>query len=391
MLRFREVISKDNSIDRIHKNVLFVSARSVSRAGGVQTFFYNMVQFSPPEYEYTWYCPGSEDKDFGEEIRLLGVSLVTGELNLFQCSQEELYHTVTRDIWQLCHKKKYDIIHVNTGILNFETFVITLARVCGIPERIAHSHNCLPIIKTNLLNRVKHYAAQKVLLFNATKLAACSAKAAENLFGLKKAQEAFIFPNGVDISKFAFSLKERNIYRKDLGLDHMFVLGTVSVFNKQKNHRFLIEVFRMVAERKDNARLLLVGGGRLKEEILQQIVQFGLSQKVVFAGYTDRVGEYLSAMDVFMFPSLYEGLGNAVIEAQISGLPCVMSDGVPSEAKVTEKVLFLSLNQEPSEWADQILKINLNSIEERARAWEKVSGTRYDCTKLGRFISELYG
>ncbi len=122
-----------------------------------------------------------------------------------------------------------------------------------------------------------------------------------------------------------------------MSLGNNLVIGHVGIFNKVKNYQFLLEVFREVACRNSRARLLLVGGGWLEKEIRMQVKQYGLEQKVIFTGYTGRVSEYLCAMDMFVLPSLYEGMPLSAIEAQTSGLPCVISDWVPPEVVLTEK------------------------------------------------------
>ena len=371
------------------KNILLVSARSLTRHG-VQTSILNIVKASSPSFTFTWYCPGTEDNAFAEEVRREGVTVVTGGLDLFACDQKTYYRTVVRDIRRLCREKKYDIIHVNTGVVKFQAVVLLTAMLCGVPERIAHSHNCIPFTAAGALSRLKRFVLEKTVCFTATKMAACSREAAAALFGEKKGGNARIILSRIDTEKFAFSSEKRDQLHRTPALEGNPVIGHVGVFNKQKNHHFLLEVFREVARRNSRARLLLVGGGRLEKEIRLQVEQYGLEQKVIFTGYTDRVSEYLCAMDVFLLPSLYEGFGIVSLEAQASGLPCIVSDTTPIEAKAAENFTFLPLNGGVTLWADKLLSVEPVSDAERAKAWMTVRDAGYDVKDLRQYIPMLY-
>lgn len=378
----------DKTVEK--KNILLVSARGLTRHG-VQNTILDIIRVSPPSYSFTWYCPGTEEKSFAEEVRREGVTVVTGGLDLFSCDQKTQYKKVARDIRRLCRENKYDIIHVNTGVIKFQAVVLLTAMLCGVPERIAHSHNSIPFTATGNLSRFKRFALEKTVCFTATKMAACSREAAKALFGAKKARNALIILNRIDTEKFAFSSEKRDRLRMELALEGNLVIGHVGVFNKVKNHRFLLEVFREVASRNSRARLLLVGSGRLEKEIRLQIKQYGLEQKVIFAGYTDRVSEYLCAMDIFVLPSLYEGMPLSAIEAQTSGLPCVVSGRVPPEIMLTENISILPLDGGVALWADKLLAVEPMSNAERAKAWMTVRDAGYDVKALGQYIPMWYG
>lgn len=373
------------------KNILLMSARSITRYG-VQTFLLNLIRSAPPEYSFTWYCPGGKERAFAEEVRREGVTVVTGGLDLFQCGLKTQCKTVMRDIWRLCHEKKYEVIHVNTGLVQFQVAALLSAWLSGVPRRIAHSHNYVPINAPRFsASRIKRFIYGKTVLLLATRTAACSHLAAEALFGKAGAQKAVVFPVGIDTERFAFSRERREVCRKKLALEGNFVLGHVGVINKQKNHRFLLDVFREIAGRNSCARLLLVGDGILEKEIRQQVKQYGLEQKVIFTGRTDRVSEYLCAMDVFVLPSVYEGMPATVVEAQASGLPCVVSDQVTPEVKLTENVSFLPLAGGAELWAEKLLAVTPRSDAERADSWTAVRDAGYDLRDMGGYVEQLYG
>lgn len=372
------------------KNILLVSARSMTRHGA-QTSILNIIKVSPSSYTFTWYCPGTEDKAFAEEVRREGVTVVTGGLDLFSCDQKTQYRTIARDIWRLCHENRYDIIHVNTGVVKFQAVVLLIAMLCGVPERIAHSRSSIPFVSAGSLSRLKRFVLEKTVCFTATRMTACSQEAARALFGEKKARNALVILNRIDTEKYAFSCEKRDILRKELSLNGCLVIGHVGVFNTVKNHQFLLEVFREVACRNSRARLLLVGAGRLKNEMCMKVKQYGLEQKVIFTGHTDRVSEYLCAMDIFVLPSLYEGMPLSAIEAQASGLPCVVSDQVPPEVELTENVAFLPLGGGGMFWADKLLAVKPRSDADRADSWKAVRDAGYDLRDTGRYVEQLYG
>ena len=295
-----------------------------------------------------------------------------------------------RDIWRLCHEKKYDVIHVNTGVVKFQAVVLLTSMLCGVPKRIAHSRNSIPFTATGTLSRFKRSVLEKTVCFAATKMVACSQEAARALFGERQAKKALVILNRIDTEKLAFSSEKRDQLRRELALDGNLVIGHVGAFNKQKNHRFLLEVFLEVVCRNSHARLLLVGSGRLEEEIHLLIKQYSLEQKVIFTGCTDKVSEYLCAMDVFVLPSLYEGMPLSAIEAQTSGLPCVVSDRVPPEVLLTENISILPLDGGVALWADKLLAIEPMSDAKRANAWMTIRDAGYDMKDLGQYIPMLY-
>lgn len=372
------------------RHILYVSARSLSR-GGVQMVFLNMLRHSPPEYSYTWYFPGKQDECFAEEFRREGVKLVCGGVDLFHCKREKLYRKVMSDIWCLCHEEKYDILHVNTGIRSFQAVALAAGRWSRVPRRIAHCHSCdAPDHREKLSGKILWLATQMLIRYGATDYAGCSRKAAQYLCGAERLKDAMIIPNPVEVMNYAFSKQTRDRRREELGLKDALVFGHVGVFNGVKNQKFLVDVLHEAVLYNEKARLLFVGEGRLEEETRQYAAKLGLGKKVVFKGYTGHVGEYLSAMDVFVFPSRYEGLGNAVIEAQISGLPCVMSDVIPPEANVTGECLCLPLKIGPKKWAEQLMKTPVPPDSARAQAWKRVRGTACDSDNTEMYLRKLY-
>lgn len=182
--------------------------------------------------------------------------------------------------------------------------------------------------------------------------------AAKYTFGARsyKAGECKILPNAVDLNVFCYDSMGRQQIRKELGIDpDILLVGHVGRFDAQKNHMYLLNVFVEILKRNPSSRLLLVGCGTLEGKIRQEASRLGIAERVIFAGVRSEIPQILSAMDVFVFPSLYEGMPNTVIEAQATGLPCVIADTITREADITGLVRYMSLQDSPELWAQAAL------------------------------------
>lgn len=248
----------------------------------------------------------------------------------------------------------YDVVHIHTGSKNY--YILKAAARYGINIRVAHSHNTdfqmkNPIVK--LLGDAMKIPLNKY----ATHKCGCSKDACEWLFGKQSVErgESQVVLNGVNSSLFSFDKSMRNDIRKELNLDGKFVLGHIGRFENQKNHSFLIDIFAEVVARKPESALLLVGIGSLQHILEQKVANLGLTDKVIFLGFRSDRERILQAMDSFVFPSLYEGLGIVLIEAQISGLPLFASTGIPKDLEVLPEITYLPLDNNTKEWADAIL------------------------------------
>ncbi len=204
------------------------------------------------------------------------------------------------------------------------------------------------------LNNIIHNFSRNILSRLVTKKVAPSKEAAKWLFGEKNCDDVIYVKNGVDMSFYAFNEKSRIAKRKELNISNKaIVIGHVGRFNTQKNHEFLIDIFNQIHIKNPESYLLLIGEGPLKEKIAEKISKYNISEFVKFAGNRKDVNELYSAMDLFVFPSLYEGMPNTVIEAQANGLRCFVSDTITKEANITNQVQYCSLN-DIKEWIDII-------------------------------------
>ena len=162
--------------------------------------------------------------------------------------------------------------------------------------------------------------------------------------------------NGIDTEKFRFDPVFRREKRKELRMEDDYVICHVGRFHDQKNHTFIVDVFRELCQLQPRCKLMLIGIGPLQEQIKEKVAGLGLSDKVMFLGQITDVHRMLSAADAFLFPSLYEGLPLTLVEAQASGLPVICSDAITDECHLTQEYEVLSLDTPPQEWAKAVLK-----------------------------------
>lgn len=283
---------------------------------------------------------------------------------------------------------EYKIVHAHLN--SYCTWVLMMAKRNGVPVRIAHSrnsgmdHNWKAIFK---------YLSKIFVNEPTTHKFACSNQAGEWLFGKKGILPPNFFrviPNGFNLNKFKFDEVLRCSKRNELGLteDQMAVV-LVGRLTFQKNHTFLFDVFEEILKEKQNAKLYLIGDGELRNELKELASRKSIAEKVVFVGNIPNVGEYLQAMDVMIFPSVYEGFGTVVIETQCIGLPTLASDVLPRETKITECLDFMSPTKDSADaWAKKAIDM-YNSIKRKPRN-QDVKNAGYDIEDSYKLLSDFY-
>lgn len=280
--------------------------------------------------------------------------------------------------------KEYKLIHGH--LMSTASIYLKIAKKHGL-KTIAHSHaisfgyGFLAIIKRIMQKQIYRYADY---------MFACSVPAGKWFFGpgVTSQPNFKVVPNGIEVSKYSFNPLTRQEVQNEFKISNSKVLGHVGSYNKWKNHDFLISVFKKVNEDYPDTLMLLVGEGKLKKKIAQIIEKNGLADRVIMTGSRRDVNRLLQAMDVFIFPSHFEGFGNAVTEAQAAGLPCVVSDRVPYEVKITELVEFVSLDKGIGVWADKIIAKFDNS--ERKNMSEEITKAGYDIKPIAKWYETFY-
>ena len=274
---------------------------------------------------------------------------------------------------------EYKIVHVHQDCLS--SVILRAAAQHNIPVRIAHSHNANQ--DKNLKYPIKLWYKRSIPKYT-TNLFACGKDAGDWMFGGAPYQ---IINNAIDATAYSFNPKKRIEMRHQLGLADKLIIGHVGRFNPQKNHPFLLDIFAALLRKEPNAVLLLVGGGEDMLKIQAKAHALGIAEHVRFLGVRGDVADLMQAMDVFVFPSLYEGLGIVLIEAQAAGLPCVVSDTIPREAYLTDLVTAERLSSSTETWADNILeKRNFPRIDRRA----EIAAHGFDITTEAVKLQEFY-
>lgn len=275
---------------------------------------------------------------------------------------------------------EYKIVHVHQDCLS--SVALQCASECGISVRIAHSHNSNQdknwkyIVKRYYMKQIPHYA---------TDFFACGKAAGDWMFGGRSYQ---MLNNAIDTVGYRYAPEKASRMRNQLQLGDAVVIGHVGRFTPQKNHAFLVDVFSECVKINPNVRLLLVGNGDGRKQIEQKVFALGLDDKVIFTGVRSDVNELMQAMDVFVFPSLYEGLPVTMIEAQAAGLPCVISDRVSQECIVTRGlVTSRKLEEAPSQWAKHILG---QAVLPRENHLSEIAASGYDITAAAKHLETFY-
>lgn len=297
-----------------------------------------------------------------------------------------------KDIVDVLRQNKYDVIHTHTDCIG--AYILSIAKREGVAVRIAHSHNTNTPVKVCGLKSFLHNMFWEYCRYDirrqANRYMACSVAAANWLFGRKRVKQnkVYMLHNAIDLKKFCYNPETRDKLRKKLGLEGCYVIGHVGRFSYQKNHEYLIRIFHQVVRRESSARLLLVGDGELKSKIRQQVHQAGLESKVIFYGVSDRVNELYQVMDVFAFPSHYEGLGMTAIEAQCSGLPCVIADNpkVSTESSITSLVVRIPCTDSMA-WVGELLKYKKYV---RVDMSDRIGDAGYDLEREARKLQNYY-
>lgn len=309
-------------------------------AGGVEAWLMTLLRNTDKGLINHEFIVHHKEKAFyDDEIYSLG-----SQIHYCQYSANPFIYGI--NLYRTFKKIKPDVVH--SHVHAFSGLVLLIAYLCGIRNRISHCHSDTRFKEKNIsFIRKLYFSLMKFLISAfATIRIAVSSLAAESLYGMnwKTKQNCMVIPCGIDISKYDPKYKNFDM-RKDFGLpEDAFVVGHVGRFEEPKNHRFLIDVFSELRKKNDKAYLVLVGDGTLKAEIEKKVADLNLTPYVIFTGLRKDVPVImLSVFDIFVFPSLWEGLGLVAVEAQLAGLHCIVSNSVPKEIDCAN-IEFIELN-----------------------------------------------
>lgn len=316
--------------------------------GGVEAVVMNYYRYiDKNKIQFDFICDNDSTDIPYEEIEKLGgkVILIPPYQKVFK------YHKKLKNVLK---EGKYKIAHSHINTLS--VFSLWAAKSAGVPIRIAHSHST-----TNKKEKKKNLLKQVLRPFSkifATDYMCCSELAGRWLFGNKEYEKGnvYLLNNAIDLEKFKYDENIREQKRKELDIeDDTLVIGHVGRFVEQKNHRFLIDIFNELHKQQPNSILLLIGQGPLMQEMKEKISRLNLEKAVKFLGQRNDTNQLYQAMDVFLLPSLYEGLPVVGIEAQATGLLCILSNDMTKETKVLDFTTFMTSEDSAEKWAENIL------------------------------------
>lgn len=283
-------------------------------------------------------------------------------------------------LYKIIKSNNYDIIHIhgNSAMLSIETLVTFIAKV---PVRIIHSHN------TTCTHKRLHKLLYPILKKTYTHGFACGEDAGRWMFR----NDSFeLIKNGIDLNDFNYNEEIRQKYRDKIGAADKKVIGHIGNFIYQKNHTFLIDVFDELLKINSNYLLLLISDGQLLDEMKEKVSKLGIDENIIFLGKTTEINHYLQAMDIFVLPSHYEGLPVVLIEAQAMGLPCLVSDKVSIESKLTDLVKFIPIN-DTKLWVDAIINERLVNRELNINVYhQEIEDSGYNVSKNADKVKKLY-
>lgn len=368
----------------MRKKVLIVT--SPLRVGGFDVVATSLqTHLNPERFECTYYI-------VGEEVGALEPMVIaSGAKVIHRPDSVKGYLADYKYLRKVIHDGKYDIVH--SHLMFFSGLVMLTARSEGVPVRVPHGHMTDPCIENRSFVQRRMFDAYRILMTMlldscGTNLVACGPEAGDYLYGkytFKK--RGIILNNGIDLSKYKFDTDMRTQKRQELGVENKLVVGHVGRLNYIKNHKFLLDVFAELKKINDSAVLLIVGEGEEKDAIEEKACRLGVEDSVILTGVRNDVYDLLQAMDVFVFPSLKEGLPVTLIEAQATKLPCLISDTVSEYARQNSNVEYISLSAPASEWALKAQK--LAAVDRESVSCEKLI-KNYDINEIAKQLEKIY-
>ena len=298
------------------------------------------------------------------------------------------YIQYLKDLKRFFKNSKYDYIHFH--IMEFSCFErILYAQKYTNSKLIIHSHiadHKIATKKTQLLNMIGECLIRKNDTYLKT---ACSKAAGEYMFANFPRKEFTVLNNGINIEEFQFENEGRQKIREKFDLKDKFVIGNIGRLVPQKNHMFLLEVFYEILKLGEDAILMVIGKGPLKKSLDEKASELNIKNNIIYIENTNEVNNYMKAMDVFVFPSLFEGLGIVLIEAQASGLECFITDTLPKEVNISENITRISLTVSPREWAKKIIESRKKYID-RYKINKELRDSEFDIKNTIKILEQYY-
>ena len=342
--------------------------------GGIETVVRSWHMYLPDDIIFDFINNNEGELAFAEEFKASGAKIHKIP------SRKENYRESYATLEEIIEREKYSYVHFHAMSLSWPEPILIAAK-SSYTHAIIHSHTVLDnniSIKYRILHTIGNYRLRNTQYFRL----ACGENAGKSMFGDKK---FVIIPNGIEINKFKFQEEKRKIIREKYGIpENTYVIGHVGRPGPTKNYPFIFEVFNELRKEVHNLRLLLIGNIENDSEIKRLLEKYDIRNQVIFAGFVKDCSDLYCAMDCFFFPSLYEGFSVSLIEAQASGLPCVVGN-VAAETKMSERFYFININSK-EEAKNKILEV-FSHDEERENIQIE---NKYDIKRTSEIMFDYY-
>lgn len=348
---------------------------------GIETMLMNYYRnINKDAIQFYFLCNKAKPGSYDNEIKELGGKIFHSPgLNPLKAFS---YHKVVKKIIK---ENKIDIVHVHNGALGLQALIA--AKSAGVKIRISHAHGTK--IDKNLKLPLKLLYKTQLKRF-ANQYWGCGVEAIEYYYGKKVIENHnyYLLTNAIDENKFKYNENIRKKIRKELGINNdEYLIGHIGRFMAQKNHTFLIDIFKEVVNKNKKFKLILIGDGELQPLIINKAKELNLKNSIILTGNIPNTYEMYQAMDSFILPSLFEGLPVVGIEAQANGLNCLFSDTITKEVDITNKSTFMSLNTPASQWADKIIEL---SKMKRNKIGNEIKNHHYSIIEEAKKLENKY-
>lgn len=336
-------------------------------------------------FDYLVYRDQEEFED--RRVQALGgrklVASNTDAANKFEKFIYKFFRT-----YRVLRQERAEIFHINAST-PYDCLVGLAARLAGVRTVILHAHNSRPekfgkghLVFQNICRMFQPLCGDRYF--------ACSNLANEFMYGSRRRKKAVLVKNGIDTRRFQFDETVRREMRERYGLQDALVIGHIGRLCPQKNHSFLIQIFAELRKLRKDARLVLIGQGELERELMDQVERLELQDSILYIPVTSQPEQFYCMMDLFLLPSLYEGLPVVGVEAQASGLPCIFSDSITRELSITDRAHYLSLEQSPVEWAEQAVALAGETETDRSVYAIQVRENGFEIRDTAKWLQSFY-
>ena len=352
--------------------------------GGAESFIMNIYRnIDREKVQFDFLCLNRTEAQYTQEILSLGGRLYSipgishGGLRTFQ---KNLYRF-------FCEHPEYKTVHSHLN--DRSGIILTQAKKAGVINRYAHSHIANP--KHNFKRKLISSFFKLYFKNSVTHPFACANAAGKSLYSGKLRKNFEFIPNSIDTEKFKFSNKKRKQFREEFGFTDEILIGHIGRFMEQKNHKFLIKIFNEMLKNNGNIHLILIGLGELKDDIENQVKSLNIEKNVHFLGARRDIPEFLAGIDLLLFPSLFEGLSVAMVEAQASGVPILTSTSISDEVVITDRVSMFSLENTVDKWAKKAFEIMEYAVDnERDVYAQQVANAGFGIELLANKMQNFY-